>query len=430
MADAAALAGRSSTVGTPTDAAQDCAQAARRERTVASNFEVVELARDYRVHVLQRERIRSDVVNNLANVYDELRKIVMTQRPDADGWHVATIPQLRGRIYDDHKQTEGREQSIRAWLQELERALCVIDLEQATVGAGKSIGFRFRLRPESAWWSVPCEARRSSSAGQAATCGVRRRPESRRQRERRRVAPYRRRTGHGGVGRYVVDPAGGTPEQGVSFLSSLSPRPGASPFPPTGERRSREADAGTRAGEGARRPSANPSADDASGPPWWVAAASAVAWPPPRRMSDGSDALHRALHPNDRAALDGLWCLGIEGGGIEAVVAAGRTGAPPAAVLLALWALACPGREPRLSLANRAQLERSWCQLDRCHGPGAAAAALGQLFGDVHNGVDRFDGELHTAAWAVMRLKAAARAARRRERGAPPPRRWRPRGAL
>lgn len=184
------------------------------------------------------------------------------------------------------------------------------------------------------------------------------------------------------------------------------------------------------------------SGPDVGGRPSWAAAIGVAAWPPPRIEVGGSDALRRACPPSAAAALDACWSLGTEGG-VAAIAAAGRAGAPAPAVALAMWAVACPGREPRLSKAWCDQLQRSWAQLDRCHGPGAAANYLAAVFADIApgedgwvGGIDRSTGnEVHTIVYVIRGLKGAARnAARyarvrsgRRTQGAPT--RWhKPRG--
>lgn len=420
MAESAAVTGRPRTLDAAPDGVQDRAQA--RERTYPTDDELKDRIVSY-IELEEAKRPYTNRVNSLRTMMRDLIKVVQTQRPDAEGWWVITEPQMRDRLYDSR---EKRQRSPRRWLGELER-MGFIERDVATIGTGKLIGSRFRLRPQSAWWSVPSEPRRSSSAGQAAR--FERRRETRKQRRRRCAERHRPRAGRDSRAYLIVRRRPGQQPGPVSSASSRFGPSGALPHPTTSGRESREQTRGHATLRAPGGPPAEPSPDELLGPPWWASAAGGRAWPPPPVMGGVSDALHSACPPSDRAALDGLRCLGIEQG-IGAVVDAGRAGAPIAAVLLALWALACPGREPRLSVAMAAQLQRSSAQLDRLHGPGAAAAGLGELFAGVRNGVDMLGGdELRSAAWAVLALKGHARAARRRHRGAPPPRRWRPRGA-
>jgi hypothetical protein len=322
------------------------------------------------------KRFYAYVGNGCADLYGSLVKWDHTSRTrDPDGWLKITHTQAARENYDDvHSYDAGghaKHSSIRRRLDRLQSAGL---LEWRGV-KGHYLEVRLRAVPDVCFGSRP-----RSSAGSASGIWSRwqRRRETRRELHQARVKPWCRRTGQKGHDRLFLCP-------GELVLPGDGGAPKGSPPVHHQQEQTRE-----RARAAQRAP----------GP-----AASAVV-----------DPVSSACPPIARAALGELRGLLTEGGGSWPSGARPGPGTPLEALLLALWEVRCPGREPRLSRDVAAGLRRHGEVLDARHGHGAAVELVEDLMGDVVDGVwrDRYgtpDVELCSLAWVARQVKVAARAA-------------------
>jgi hypothetical protein len=148
----------------------------------------------------------------------------------------------------------------------------------------------------------------------------------------------------------------------------------------------------------------------------------------PREGPGSVDAIERACPPQLRPALRPLRTALRESERPKLVLRdSALAGTSIVVLILAWWEYVTGGRAPRLSLAARAQLERSAAQYDRLNRPGAALLLLVEALENFEDD-ERHDFEtIRSLGYYVHTLKQKARLTRRAQRRAGKPRPWRSR---
>jgi hypothetical protein len=356
-------------------------------RTFATHAELLDLLAAAHDRDTGGKRFYSYVANHTVDLYDVLVRWHQTSRDEYDGWLRITYTQAGRMLYDDVESLSAggsaKINSIRRWLNRLQSA-GVIEWRGIR---GHFLEFRLL--------EVPAPVAQLDRAA----AFWRRALESRRERHERRLAPWRRRGGRKGCGRWRRASGPGAGASSSYPRELANPGDGGAPkgSPPVQHQQEQ-----TRERARATMPASRPAASAAP-----------------------ADPVVSSCPPIARAALDELRGLLTEG---EGSWPEGRTpgpGVPLEALALALWEVRCPGREPRLSREVAAGLRRHGEVLDARHGPGAAVQLVDELMADVRDGRwrDRYgadDVELTSLAWVARQVKVAARAAvagQRRRRG-------------